>query len=123
MPRLIALLIAVAWLAAGPALAQDQDVPMMDEPVGQASDEAPPQEVIEFLQDQRPVRELSDQELVQRAKQARQLSRLKGLTPEQRDALRSAGDELRAERQARMAPKPEMEAPEPQIGTAQPPPE
>jgi len=125
MLKLMALILAGAWLMTISALAQDQDGETMEQPVEQVSPEAPdevtvPQEVIEFLQDQRPASELSDAELGQRATQARQLSRLKGLSPQQRSDLRSVAEQLRAERQARMGAKQEAETPKQETESAEP---
>jgi len=129
MLRLIALILAGAWLVSGSALAQDQFDETVGEAVEQTQSEAEaPAEVVQFLRDRRPASELSDDELSQRAAQARQLAKIRGLSPQFRDELRTVSEELRAERQARMASKqeeqpPQQEAviPEPQAGNAEPP--
>ena len=129
MPRLIALILAGAWLTSPvSALAQDQDGEAVGETMEQAPSEAPeatvPQEIVEFLQDQRPATELSDEELGQRVKQARQFARLKGLSPELRNDLQTISEQLRAERQARMAAKQDTqtaESPEPQADATEQP--
>src|SRR5262245_36995280 len=127
MLKLIALILAGAWLLTVSALAQDQNGEAIGEEIEQTPLDAPveatvPQEVVEFLQDQRPASELSDEELGQRAKQARQFSRLKGLSPDVRNDLQAISEQLRAERQARMAAKQNTQTPEvsePQTGAAE----
>jgi hypothetical protein len=90
-------------------MAQDQEGESVGEPMDQAPVEMPqpemqvPQEVLEFLQDRRPASALSDEELGQRAKQARQLLKMNGLSPQSRRDIKAVSEELRAERQTRMA--------------------
>jgi hypothetical protein len=128
MLRLIVLILAGAWLLTVSALAQDQDGEPVGETMEQAPSEAPeatvPQEIVEFLQDQRPATELSDEELGQRAKQARQFARLKGLSPELRNDLQTISEQLRTARQSRMAAKQNTqtsEPPEPQADATEQP--
>ncbi len=116
MLRLIALILTGAWLLTVSTLAQDQDGEAVGETMEQAPSEVPeatvPQEIIEFLQDQRPTSELSDEELGQRAKQARQFARRKELSSGLRNDLQTISEQLRAERQARMAAKEDAQPPE-----------
>jgi outer membrane protein OmpA-like peptidoglycan-associated protein len=128
MLRLTAFILTGAWLFMVPAIAQDQD----GEPVGESVEQSPagdlepsvPPEIVEFLQDQRPVSEFSDEELGRRSKQAREFARLKGLSPQLRDDLQTISEQLRAERQARMAAKQDTqtsESPVPEPGATEQP--
>ena len=105
---LAASLLALALFAA-PALAEDApavpaqpaaEQPAAGQPAAPTVEVAVPQipeEVLALLNDQRPVGELSNDELVTRAKQARRFSKMDGLPPDVRDQLQAIAQAAREE--------------------------
>ncbi|MGE4248494.1 MAG: OmpA family protein [Parvibaculaceae bacterium] len=88
----------------------DQTQPPSDQTTGQPQPEQPvagegPSEVTQYLSDTRSVKELSDEELAQRAKAGRDLSRMKGLSEDTRRKLAAEGRKARAEALARQQGK------------------
>ena len=103
---LAASLIALALFSA-PALATEQQ-----ELIILAQAEAP-QEVLDFLADEKALADYSAEELATRFKQARKLSKADGLAPEVADKLKEVAKAVRAEIAAReeQAAKPAEEQP------------
>src|SRR5262245_22334087 len=102
MFRTFALIVVAAlFMSAAVAWAQDQDGgEPVQPPAGLSQSQTQvPREVVEFLQDRRPASELSDDQLGQRARQARQLLRMEGLSPQLRREIKAIAEQLRAERQ------------------------
>ena len=104
---LTASLMALALFSA-PAFAQDeapaQEQPAAEQPTDPAAEAAAPQvpeEVLALLNDQRPLSELTADELVARAKQARNFSKMKKLPGDVRDQLQAIAQAARAEIAAR----------------------
>jgi outer membrane protein OmpA-like peptidoglycan-associated protein len=95
---LTASLMALALFAA-PALAQE--APAQEQPAAEVAAPQIPEEVLVFLNDQRPLSELSADELGARAKQARQFSKMDSLAPEVRDQLQAIAQAARGEIAAR----------------------
>ncbi len=94
---LTASLLALTLFAA-PAFTQEA------QPADPAAEVAAPQipeEVLVLLNDQRPLSELSADELGDRAKQARKFSKMDGLAPEMRDQLQAIAQAARGEIAAR----------------------
>ncbi len=84
----------------------DQMQPPSEKTTGQAQTEQPtagnvPPQVTRYLSDTRSVKQLSDEELAERARAGRDLSRMKGLSEDVRRKLAAEGREARAEALAR----------------------
>ncbi|MGE0008745.1 MAG: OmpA family protein [Parvibaculaceae bacterium] len=75
------------------------------EQAAQPGDRTQPAEVTRYLSDTRSVKELSDEELAQRAKAGADLSRVKGLSDDTRRKLAAEGRKARAEALARQQGK------------------
>jgi outer membrane protein OmpA-like peptidoglycan-associated protein len=102
-------------LVAGGAFAQEYPTP--EEPAAEAAAPQLPEEVLALINDKRPAQELSDDELKNRAKQARRFAKAKGLPQDVQDQLQAVADSDRAELEARakaaeQAPAPEQPAQE-----------
>ena len=109
---LAASLLTLALFAA-PAFADDAPAVPAQPAAGQPAAEQPaapavevaapkiPEEVLSLLNDQRPVGELSNDELVNRAKQARRFSKMDGLPPDISSQLQAMAEAARAEFAAR----------------------
>ncbi len=104
---LTASLLALALFSA-PAFAQEeapaQEQPAVEQPADPAAEAAAPQipeEVLALLNDQRPLSELTADELMTRAKQARNFSKMKKLPGDVRDQLQAIAQAARAEIAAR----------------------
>lgn len=93
-----ASLVAMA-LVAGGALAQEYPTP--EEPAAEAAAPQLPEEVLNLINDRRPAQELSDDELKNRARQARRFAKADDLPQEVRDQLQALADADRAELEAR----------------------
>ena len=91
--------LMVLALFAAPALAQE--APAQEQPAAEAAAPQIPEEVLVLLNDQRPLGELSADELGARAKQARQFSKMDNLAPEVRDQLQAIAQAARSEIAAR----------------------
>lgn len=102
---LTASLMALALFSA-PAFAQEQPPAAVEEAAPQV-----PEEVLVLLNDTRSLGELSVEELGARAKQARQFSKMKGLSPETRDQLQTMAQAARGEIAAREQQAAQPEAP------------
>ena len=117
---LAASLFALALFSA-PLLAEDAPV-VKDQPTSPAAEVAAPQisqEILDFLADTRSVTELSVDELVSRAKLARQYSKADGLPAEMQDQLKGISQSAKAEianrEAAAQAAQPAVEAPAPVV--------
>ena len=117
---LAASLFALALFSA-PLLAEDAPV-VKDQPTAPAAEVAAPQisqEILDFLADTRSVTELSVDELVSRAKLARQYSKADGLPAEMQDQLKGISQSAKAEianrEAAAQAAQPAVEAPAPVV--------
>jgi outer membrane protein OmpA-like peptidoglycan-associated protein len=106
---LAASLFALALFAA-PVLAEDppvvQEQPAVEQPAAEApTPEAPaaqvPQEILDFLADNRPVGDMSVEDLAARAKQARRFSKVDGLPQEVQTQLQNVAQAARGEIAAR----------------------
>jgi outer membrane protein OmpA-like peptidoglycan-associated protein len=102
-------------LVAGGTLAQEYPTP--EEPAAEAAAPQLPEEVLALINDKRPAQELSDDELKNRAKQARRFAKAKGLPQDVQDQLQALADADRAELESRakaaeQAPSPEQPAQE-----------
>ena len=98
---LTASMMALALFIA-PAFAQDatQEQPAVEQPAAPAAEVVVPQipeKVRALLSDARPLNELSVDELTNRAKQARQFSKMDSLAPDVRDQLQTIAQAARAE--------------------------
>ena len=102
---LTASLMALALFSA-PAFAQEQPPAAVEEAASQI-----PEEVLVLLNDTRPLAELSVDELGNRAKQARQFSKMESLPPETRDQLQAMAQAARSEIAAREQQAAQPEAP------------
>ena len=102
---LTASLMALALFSA-PAFAQEQPPAAVEEAASQI-----PEEVLVLLNDTRPLAELSVDELGNRAKQARQFSKMKGLPGDTRDQLQTMAQAARGEIAAREQQAAQPEAP------------
>ena len=117
---LTASLMALALFSA-PAFAQEE-APAQEQPPAAVEEAAPqvPEEVLVLLNDTRPLTELSVDELGDRAKQARNFSKMKGLPPETRDQLQAMAQAARSEIAAREQQAAQPEAPPPNSRQRQP---
>ena len=95
---LTASLMALALFAA-PVFAQE--APAQEQPAAEVAAPQIPEEVLLLLNDQRPLSELSADELGARAKQARKFSKMDSLAPDVREQLQAMAQAARAEIAAR----------------------
>ncbi len=105
-----ASLVAMA-LVAGGAFAQEYPTP--EEPAAEAAAPQLPEEVLNLLNDKRPAQELSDDELKNRARQARRFAKAEGLPQDVRGQLQALADADRAELEARAKAAEQAPAAEP----------
>jgi len=106
---LTASLMALALFSA-PAFAQEE-VPAQEQPAVEEAAPQVPDEVLVLLNDARPLSELSVDELGERAKQARNFSRMKGIPAGTRDQLQAMAQAARSEIAAREQQAAQPEAP------------
>jgi outer membrane protein OmpA-like peptidoglycan-associated protein len=102
--------IVAMTLVAGGAFAQEYPTP--EEPAAEAAAPQLPEEVLSLINDKRPAQELSDDELKNRAKQARRFVKAKGLPQDVQDQLQALADADRAELEARAKAAEQAPAPE-----------
>jgi outer membrane protein OmpA-like peptidoglycan-associated protein len=98
-------------LVAGGAFAQEYPAP--EEPAAEVAAPQLPEEVLALINDNRPAQELSDDELKNRAKQARRFAKAKGLPQDVQDQLQALADADRAELEARAKAAEQAPAAEP----------